>query len=104
MIATMHSAILCIAMLMRLFPASGDQVNVEFLVRVPPNTPAADTIHLSGNLPELGNWSGGRLRLKRSAEDGRYHGQLTVPRGTKIEYKVTRGSWATVEKGPHGEE
>src|SRR5207253_11267298 len=24
--------------------------------------------------------------------------------GTKIKYKVTRGSWATVEKGPHGEE
>jgi pullulanase len=35
---------------------------------------------------------------------GRYTGTITAPAGTVVNFKITRGSWATVEKGPQDEE
>ncbi|GAB4110234.1 MAG: hypothetical protein Kow00105_18970 [Phycisphaeraceae bacterium] len=57
----------------------------------------------SGNVKELGAWRAEGLELKKQA-DGRYSTTVQLPAGTLIEYKVTRGSWNTVERGPDGAE
>jgi predicted alpha/beta superfamily hydrolase len=72
-------------------------------VTVPPETPPDARIWISGNRPELGEWSGAGVELARRP-GGFYEGQLTFPRGTRLEFKITRGSWEVVEKGPDGEE
>ena len=65
------------------------------LTAVPANTPANATIYMAGS---FNNWNPGSPAhaLAYNAADGSY--QLTLPAGTGVlEYKFTRGSWATVE-------
>jgi predicted alpha/beta superfamily hydrolase len=85
-------------------PEAGQPVpQVTFLVQVPASTPAEATLWLAGNHAELGQWKGQGLKLTRALE-GRHAASLTLPAGTALEYKVTRGSWESVEKGTSGEE
>lgn len=56
-----------------------------------------------GNHAHLGMWSGHGLKLSRSA-DGRYRGSARFKEGEILEFKLTLGSWESVEKGAHGEE
>jgi enterochelin esterase-like enzyme len=91
--------------------ASGDQymqwaqsqkmVPVEFAVTVPAETPGDQTIYLSGDAAEMGNWQAAGVPLHRGA-DGKYHGTVTMLSGIDHKYKVTRGTWGTVERGPGG--
>src|SRR3954447_21624532 len=76
---------------------------VEFNVFVPWDTDERDTVYLSGNIDQLGNWNGRGLALKPQPS-GEYTATLDVPKGTKLEYKATLGSWNRVEKGHGGEE
>ena len=65
------------------------------LTAVPANTPANAIIYMAGS---FNNWNPGSPAhaLAYNAADGSY--QLTLPAGTGVlEYKFTRGSWATVE-------
>ncbi len=78
-------------------------VAVELIVRVPNSTPEKATLFVAGNLDALGNWRADGLPLKSSA-DGSYHLRLSLPRDTSVEFKITHGTWETVEKGPGGEE
>lgn len=48
-------------------------------------------------------WDAAGVPLRRDG-DGRWRATIPVPAGTTVAWKVTRGSWATVEKGPRGEE
>lgn len=48
-------------------------------------------------------WDAAGVPLRRDP-DGRFRATIQVPAGTTVAWKVTRGSWATVEKGPRGEE
>ena len=79
------------------------KVTLRFEVRVPADTSTEDTVYVCGNLTQLGQWDGMGLALARD-DAGVYHGEITVDQDTSIEYKLTRGSWATVEKGIHGQE
>ncbi len=76
---------------------------VSFVIFVPPDTPPDAQIWLSGNHPVLGDWNGRGLEASWSLK-----GVCTVtasfPKGTQLEFKVTRGGWETVEKGEAGEE
>ena len=83
--------------------AAAASVEVTFVVTPPAATPAGATLWISGGVPELGSWSGAGLRLAPRA-DGSHAGSVRVERGTLLEFKATRGSWDTVEKGPGGEE
>ncbi|WP_205503915.1 alpha/beta hydrolase [Rufibacter psychrotolerans] len=60
------------------------------ITRVPPQTPAQDTLYLAGN---LNNWNPGDKKLAfRRAQNQRYY--LTLPAGEgELEYKITRGTW-----------
>jgi predicted alpha/beta superfamily hydrolase len=76
---------------------------VTFEVTVPPATPADAEVWISGDHAALGQWNGAGLKLTRTPE-GRYTASLPLPAGTALQYKVTRGSWATVEKDAAGQE
>lgn len=84
-------------------PAPAGQASITFLVTVPPITPAGESVWISGNRAELGQWNGAGARLTRRA-DGRFVTRLDLPIGAGLEFKATRGSWETVEKGAAGEE
>lgn len=85
------------------FPGSLPTALVHFLVNVPHDTPPDSQVWLSGNEPSLGHWHAAGVPLQRR-EDGRYLGEARFALGTRLEFKATRGSWETVEKGPAGEE
>lgn len=77
--------------------------SVTFVVEAPDGTPAGSTLWLSGDVPALGNWNGAGLALT-ARPDGRHVGTLALPVGTAFQFKVTRGSWDTVEKLAGGAE
>lgn len=85
------------------FPGSLPTALVHFLVEVPHDTPPDSQVWLSGNEHSLGHWHAAGVPLQRR-EDGRYLGEARFTLGTRLEFKATRGSWETVEKGPAGEE
>jgi predicted alpha/beta superfamily hydrolase len=78
-------------------------VSLVFLVTVPPGTPAGAEVCLAGNLPVLGEWSPDGIRFARR-KDGTYACRVKVPAGSLLEFKITLGTWETVEKGKNGEE
>lgn len=78
-------------------------VPIRFEVRVPVTTPRDAVLWLSGDRAELGGWNGAGLALAASG-GGLHVGTLELPVGTTFEFKVTRGSWETVEKDVAGGE
>ncbi|MBZ4336157.1 alpha/beta hydrolase-fold protein [Corallococcus sp. AS-1-12] len=87
------------------FGAEGGQTGARtvFIVQVPDITPVDARVWLSGNQPELGNWNGAEVELYK-AVDNAYAGAVTFAAATGLEFKVTRGSWDTVEKSETGAE
>jgi predicted alpha/beta superfamily hydrolase len=78
-------------------------VNVTLrLLRVPVTTPRDATFFVAGNFNDW-NPVDPRHRLD-PVGDGTWAATVDVEPDTPLELKVTRGSWDTVEKGPHGEE
>lgn len=61
--------------------------------QVPPNTPADATIYLAGN---FNGWDPGHPDYALAKTGSTYHLTFSPPTGT-LEFKFTRGSWATVE-------
>ncbi len=85
-------------------PAPGaTRITITFVVQAPASTPPADTLRISGNLPELGPWDPGKVALQPLGAHT-HSVTLELPAGWALEYKLTRGSWETVEKGSAGEE
>lgn len=76
---------------------------VTFDVEAPEYTPADATLYIAGNIDALGPWDPGKVALGR-LPNGHHAVTLVLPLGTELHYKITRGSWATVEKGPEYEE
>jgi len=76
---------------------------VTFEVFVPPDTPADAEVWIAGNHATLGEWKAAGIKLKRTP-DGLFTTTVQVEQKTTLEYKVTRGSWGTVEKGFAGDE
>jgi predicted alpha/beta superfamily hydrolase len=92
-------ALLALAALLGAAPAQA----VTFIVTAPPATPADATLYLSGDRAELGAWSGKGPALTRRA-DGLWWGDVALPAGASAEFKLTRGSWDSVEKDAQGGE
>jgi len=78
--------------------AQGTVVAVTFVVRVPADTPPTDAIYLATN---AANWTPNGTRLV-PLDGGRWTGTLQLAAGTQIEYRYTRGSWATDERTASG--
>jgi predicted alpha/beta superfamily hydrolase len=77
--------------------------SVTFVVssQVPPAPHEA--VFITGSHELLGNWSGAGPALQ-CRPDGHWYTTLALPEDTLLEFKLTKGTWATVEKGPRGEE
>lgn len=82
-------------------PLANDRmVQVEFDIVVPDSTPKDAAIFLAGNAASLGQWKPDGLLLSRG-DDGHYRASQKVPRGI-VEFKLTRGSWDSIEVGVDG--
>jgi enterochelin esterase-like enzyme len=79
---------------------SAKLVNVKFVVKPPAETPADQDLYLSGSAPTMGNWEAAGVRLERQA-DGTYGKTIELMTGVEYAFKVNRGSWGTVERGPN---
>jgi predicted alpha/beta superfamily hydrolase len=84
-------------------PAAADTLPVRFEVEVPASTPGGAVIWISGNVAAFGAWSGRGVELT-PAGPHRFTATVPLELGAALEFKVTRGGWETVEKGPGGEE
>lgn len=82
-------------------PAAPATVSVRFVVTAPADTPPDATLYLAGSAPALGGWKADGLPLTKSP-DGTWTATADLPPDT--EFKITRGSWETVEKSAHGGE
>src|SRR5688500_5704507 len=76
---------------------------VQFIVHIPADTPPGDSIYLAGSLSAAGAWKPDGVKLSRQA-DGAHTATLDLQIGQTLEFKITRGTWATVEKTADGAE
>ncbi|MFM8475701.1 MAG: alpha/beta hydrolase-fold protein, partial [Planctomycetaceae bacterium] len=80
-------------------------VRVRVEVTTPDATEATDDepgeVFLAGDLKLLGRWRPDGFKLSR-ADNGVYFAEFSVPPETLVQFKVTRGSWQTVEKDTAG--
>jgi len=76
---------------------------VTFKVLAPEDTPPDASIYISGNITSLGPWDPGKVKLG-AIGDQTYAITLILPAGLDFQYKFTRGSWESVEKGRWFEE
>ncbi|MDC0708412.1 alpha/beta hydrolase-fold protein [Stigmatella sp. ncwal1] len=83
-------------------PPSGiTQPQTVFVVAVPENTSPDDSLYLPGNQPELGPWDPAKAKFYKAVNSS-YALTLSFAPGTSLEFKVTRGSWETVERNAEG--
>jgi hypothetical protein len=88
--------------------SSDDPINPEpqasftFRVAAPNTTPATDVVYLTGDFQ---GWDPGDPDFALTQlPDDRWEIHLTLPEGQLMEFKFTRRTWATIERGPTGEE
>ena len=74
---------------------TGKQVAVVFEVTAPPTTNLTDTLYIS---TDASNWNPQAIRLDR-VDAYLYRAERYFASGTKFAYRVTRGSWNSVERG-----
>jgi len=85
------SLFLCII----LFPMTqyAQECTITFRVFPPSNTALYDTLYITGNIRQLGNWNPAEVPLKKTTL-GYYELSIPFAKGTLVEYKITRGSWS----------
>jgi enterochelin esterase-like enzyme len=76
-------------------------VPVNFVITAPPETPPDQTLYLSGDASEMGSWDAAGVPLHRG-DDGLYRVTVDLLSGIPHKFKVTRGTWGTVERGADG--
>ncbi|HUN66988.1 MAG TPA: alpha/beta hydrolase-fold protein [Bacteroidota bacterium] len=82
-------------------PAAPPVRTVTIVFIAPPESPAADSVYLAGNLEQFGSWKADGVLLSHSGRH-RWKHKFSIPAGIHIEFKITRGSWeseAVYEKG-----
>ncbi|MFC5468967.1 carbohydrate binding domain-containing protein [Cohnella suwonensis] len=75
---------------------------VTFTVTAPSNTPFGDSLYMAGT---FNGWSPAdpNYRMTKNA-NGTYSVTLQLPEQTRIEFKITRGNWTTVEVNLNGQD
>lgn len=58
------------------------------------SVPAGSKLFITGSHEKLGEWNPGAVALERQ-EDGSWTGTFAFEVGSRLEYKITRGSWET---------
>ncbi|GGF60890.1 hypothetical protein GCM10010912_02620 [Paenibacillus albidus] len=74
--------------------------SVTFRVNVPATTPSSGPVYLTGS---FNSWNAADAAYQlMKGSDGVYSITLNLPAGTAVQYKVTRGTWASVESTSNG--
>ncbi len=73
-------------------------INIEFKV-IPPAP--ISPLYITGNHAILGDWHPAAVALHPQT-DGSWGTHLRIPKGTHLEYKITRGTWETQALHPEG--
>ncbi|MFX3633569.1 MAG: carbohydrate binding domain-containing protein [Candidatus Pristimantibacillus sp.] len=74
--------------------------SVTFRVSVPSSTPATGPVYLSGS---FNSWNAADAAYQLTkGTDGVYSITLSLPVGTNVTYKLTRGAWTNVEVNSNG--
>jgi predicted alpha/beta superfamily hydrolase len=76
---------------------------IRIVVRVPEDTPVAEPVYVAGSLSSVGDWKADGLKLARQP-DKTYTGNIDLEVRQTLSFKITRGSWQTVEKSADGSE
>ena len=79
-------------------PVTGKEVAVAFVVTVPPTTPFNADVYIS---TDASGWNPQAIKLDR-IDGQRYRAVRRFASGTKFAFRVTRGSWNSVELGRDG--
>lgn len=79
-------------------PITGREVPVAFVVEVPPTTPIDASIYVS---TDVSQWNPQAIKLNR-IDATHYRTTFRFPSGTRLAYKITRGSWTTEETDARG--
>ncbi len=79
-------------------PATGRPVAVTFVAQVPPTTPFGDAVYVT---TDTSGWNPEAIRLDR-IDALHYRAIRTFASGTRFQYKYTRGTWTTEERGENG--
>ncbi|MFZ5952270.1 MAG: alpha/beta hydrolase-fold protein [Candidatus Rifleibacteriota bacterium] len=83
------------------FAVSATEVNL--VVTVPASTPDGEPVCITGNQPQLSDWNGSGIRLREIGPNlFSFNGDFNP--GLDLEFKFTRGSFASVEKTSQGHE
>jgi S-formylglutathione hydrolase FrmB len=82
---------------------SSKMIPVQFVVKPPTGTPENQPLFISGSAPTMGNWREDGARLDRQP-DGTYAGTIELMSGVEYAFKINRGTWSTVERGPNNAE
>lgn len=104
-ISTYH-LIICNATMAKTSDIEEGDVRVRIEVRIPDTDSVAESeadLFLSGNIKQLGEWRPNGLKLNRNDETI-YFAEFSLPVGSRVQYKVTRGTWTTVEKDAAGKD
>src|SRR5579862_4619958 len=80
--------------------AASENFSITFNVTTT-NLMAGVKIFIVGNEEKLGGWDPAAVELVKK-EDGTWTGTFAFPVGTRLEYKITRGSWETEAVGADG--
>ncbi|WP_339243435.1 carbohydrate binding domain-containing protein [Paenibacillus sp. FSL F4-0243] len=74
--------------------------SVTFRVNVPASSPASGPVYLTGT---FNSWNAADPAYQLTkGSDGVYSITLSLPAGTAVQYKVTRGAWTNVEVNSNG--
>ena len=79
-------------------PVTGKEVAVAFVVTVPPTTAINSSVYIS---TDASNWNPQAIKMDR-IDGQRYRAIRRFASGTKFAFRVTRGSWNSVELGNDG--
>ena len=79
-------------------PATGKEVAVAFVVTVPPTTPLNANVYIS---TDASGWNPQAIKMDR-IDGQRYRAVRRFASGTKFAFRVTRGTWNSVELGSDG--
>ncbi|MEA2721142.1 MAG: hypothetical protein QOJ39_3006 [Candidatus Eremiobacteraeota bacterium] len=79
-------------------PLTGKEVAVAFLVTVPPTTALNANVYIS---TDASGWNPQAIKMDR-IDGQRYRATRRFASGTKFAFRVTRGSWNSVELGNDG--
>jgi enterochelin esterase-like enzyme len=76
-------------------------IPIDFAITAPAGTPGDQTLYISGDSAELGDWDAAGVPLHHD-NDGKYRTTVSILSGIPHKFKVTRGTWGTVERAADG--